>query len=269
MSFLTLNSQAMKKLILAASMLLALPAAKADDKTKKETPATVDLEMVSVSGGRFDMGEDSAAMDRRPAHSVVLKDFRIGKYEVTQAQWEAIMGSNPSAYNHCDDCPVTNVSWNDIQTFIEKLNAKTGRHFRLPTEAEWEFAARSGKQEHMRKLADDQIAGNKHSGRHVLQYIAWFDRNSNDHPHRVGRKDPNKLGLFDMTGNVEEWVNDWYGKSYFSAREANNPTGPDGGISKVVRGGGWHSAANEVSVTRRAAYLPTEKSISLGFRLAE
>lgn len=259
----------MKKLILTATLLWALPAAYAEDKGKKDTPAQVELEMVNIQGGRFDMGDDSGATDRRPAHSVVLKDFLIGKFEVTQAQWESVMGTNPSGYNHCEDCPVTNVSWNDVQTFLEKLNAKTGRHFRLPTEAEWEFAARGGVKEHMRKLASDEIVGNKHSGRHVLQYIAWFERNANYHPHKVGRKDANKLGLHDMTGNVEEWVNDWYGKNYFSSREANNPQGPEGGISKVVRGGSWHSEADEVSVTRRAAYIPAEKSNALGFRIAE
>ncbi len=248
--------------------MLALTPAFATDKNDKDAK-TVTIEMVQVKGGRFDMGEDSAATDRRPAHSVILKDFTIGKYEVTEAAWMAVMGTMPSKYSYCDDCPITGVSWNDVQKFIEKLNSMSGHHYRLPTEAEWEFAARGGMQEHWRYNSDDKVIGNRHSGRAVVQYIGWFERNSKDHVHPVGKKDANKLGVHDMTGNVEEWVNDWYGKNYFSKRDVTNPQGPDGGISKVVRGGSWRSEKEELSVTRRSAYLPDEKSISLGFRLAE
>lgn len=258
----------MKKLLLSLALLAALQPAFATDKNDKDAK-TVSIEMVAVKGGRFDMGEDSGATDRRPAHTVILKDFTIGKHEVTEAVWMAVMGSNPSVYTYCDDCPVTNVSWNDIQVFLEKLNSKSGKHYRLPTEAEWEFAARGGTLEHMRADNEDKLSGSKHSGRVVIQYVAWFQRNSNDHVHPVGRKTPNALGAYDMTGNVEEWCNDWYSKNYFSKRDVTNPQGTDGGISKVVRGGSWRSEADEVSVTRRAAYLPNEKSISLGFRLAE
>lgn len=260
----------MKKTLLSIGLLLALQPAFATDKNDKESKKPmVSYEMVSVKGGRFDMGDDSGAADRKPAHAVVLKDFTIGKYEVTQEIWEAVMGSNPSIYNNCDKCPVTNVSFNDIQSFLDKLNTMTGKHYRMPTEAEWEYAARGGQQEHWRVNGAGNTVGRKHSGRTVLQYVAWFERNSNDHLHETGKKDPNKLGLYDMTGNVEEWVNDWYGKSYFSKNTVNNPQGPDGGISRVVRGGSWRSIGDECSVTRRAAYLPNEKSISLGFRLAE
>lgn len=262
------ESKTMKKILTSVALLLALQPAFATDKNDKDAKS-VNIEMVSVPGGKFDMGEDSAATDRRPAHTVILKDFTIGKYEVTEAVWMAVMGSNPSTYTYCDDCPVTGVSFNDIQKFLEKLNSMTGKHYRLPTEAEWEFAARGGVKEHMRKNNEDKMVGNRHSGRVVLQYVAWFERNAKDHVHPVGKKDPNQLGICDMTGNVEEWCNDWYSKDYFSKRDVTNPQGANGGISKVVRGGSWRSEANEVSVTRRAAYLPDEKSISLGFRLAE
>ncbi len=249
----------MKKILLPVVLLACLnPAFAQKNKDKKEAQLTID--MMSVQGGKFDMGDDSAYIDRRPAHSVVLKSFSIGTYEVTQAQWKAIMDKNPSAYK-CDDCPVTNVSWNDVQTFITKLNEKTGKHYRLPTEAEWEFAARGGVKENPEHMK-------KYSGREVLQYIAWFERNANDHQHPVGKKRANELGLHDMTGNVEEWTNDWYSKDYFSKRDANNPQGPSGGNSKVVRGGSWQSEKDEISVTRRAAYTPDTKATSLGFRLA-
>ena len=246
----------MKKILLPVVLLLSLQSAFAHQDTKQ-----VSVDMVTVKGGKFDMGDDSAAMDRRPNHTVMLKDFSIGATEVTQAQWEAVMGSNPSKYQ-CADCPVTNVSFNDIQEFITKLNSMTGKHYRLPTEAEWEFAARGGTRENKENMS-------KYSGRKVLQYIAWFERNANDHQHPVGKKRANELGLHDMTGNVEEWVNDWYSKDYFSKKNVSNPQGPDGGNSKVVRGGSWKSLKDEVSVTRRAAYTPATKSTSLGFRLAE
>ncbi len=258
----------MKKFLLPVALLLTMQSAFAQ-KAKDAKAEAVSIDMIYVKGGKFDLGNDSEAVDRRPAHTVNLKDFSIGRYEVTEAQWVAVMGKNPSSYTYCSTCPVTNVSWNDIQTFLEKLNTMTGKHYRLPTEAEWEFAARGGLREHMRTTADDKKVGNKHSGRVVLQYGAWFERNAKDHVHQVGKKAPNALDIYDMTGNVEEWVNDWYGKDYFTKREVNDPKGPDGGFSKVVRGGHWNSEADEVSVTRRAAYVPTSKSVYLGFRIAE
>lgn len=244
----------MKKILLPVVLLLSLQPVFA------QTSPQVTVDMVQVKGGRFDMGDDSAAMDRRPDHTVMLKDFSMGTYEVTQAQWKAVMGNNPSLYE-CSNCPVSNVSWDDIQAFITKLNSMTGMAYRLPTEAEWEFAARGGVLENKENMK-------KYSGRRVLQYIAWFDRNANDHQHPVGKKRANELGIYDMTGNVEEWVNDWYGKDYFSKRDAKDPQGPNGGNAKVVRGGSWQSEKDEVSVTRRAAYTPDSKSTSLGFRLA-
>lgn len=233
----------------------------AEDKNNKES---LDLKplMVEVKGGKFDMGSDDEAADRKPAHTVILKDFSMGRYEVTEAQYKAVMGKEAVTFPYCDNCPITNVSWNDVMTYIEKLNAATGHKYRLPTEAEWEYAARGGNLVSSKKQK-------KYSGKHVLQYIAWFDRNAKEHVHEIGRKDPNELELYDMTGNVEEWCSDWYGKDYFTKNEVSNPQGPQTGISKVVRGGSWKSEAYDLSVTRRAAYLPTEKSIALGFRLAE
>ncbi|NDC42972.1 MAG: formylglycine-generating enzyme family protein [Chitinophagia bacterium] len=241
-------------LLVASAPFLAI----AKDKNNKPND-NMHPEMVAVKGGQFDMGSNDESEDRKPAHSVTLADFSIGKYEVTEAEYKAVMGADAITFPYCSDCPVTNISWNDAMTYIQKLNAATGHHYRLPTEAEWEYAARGGATTKHKKYA----------GRRVLQYIAWFERNANDHVHVVGKKDPNELGLYDMTGNVEEWCNDWYGKNYFTSKDVTNPTGPESGISKVVRGGSWKSEKGELSVTRRAAYLPKDHSIALGFRLAE
>ncbi len=251
----------MKKFLLPVVLLLSLQSAIGQEQkaAKSELPG---IDMVYVKGGKFDLGDDSEAMDRRPAHTVMLKDFTIGKYEVTEEQWVAVMGKNPSSYTYCNTCPVTNVSFNDAIAFINKLNTLTGKHYRLPTEAEWEFAARGG-------VLENKTHMKKHAGKRLLQTIAWYEGNAKDHPHPTGHKKANELGICDMTGNVEEWCNDWYSKDYFTHKDVSNPQGPDGGISKVVRGGSWNSEAQDVSVTRRAAYLPDAKSIYLGFRLAE
>jgi len=247
----------MKKLVSFAVLLCIMQPAFAQRKADR-TADVLDMSMVSVQGGRFDMGADSESVDRKPAHTVKLHDFAISKFEVTQNQWEAVMGDNPSRYK-CGDCPVTDVSWNDVHDFITKLNEKTGKHYRLPSEAEWEYAARGGRNDRMIR----------YSGKRGPQPVAWYDENSKDHLHKVGRKVPNELGLYDMSGNVEEWCNDWYSKDYYTKRTVENPQGPDGGFSKVVRGGGWNSSAYDIVVTRRAAYTPDTKSNSLGFRLAE
>ena len=258
----------MKKVVSLFTLLLLLQPSFAHTKPAKKASPT-DIEMVAVQGGKFDMGSDDDQMDRRPAHTVTLKDFSIGKYEITERQWKAVMDSNPSVYTYCNDCPITNVSWNDIQAFLKKLNEKTGKHYRLPTEAEWEYAARGGAKEIMRKDKEDKLYGKKHSGKQLLQTIAWYDGNAKDHVHPVGRKKGNELELHDMTGNVEEWCNDWYGKDYVTKKDVTDPQGPDGGTSKVVRGGSWYSQANETSVTRRAAYLPDTKTMYLGFRVVD
>ena len=192
--------------------------------------------MVYVSGGTFTMGatseQGSDALDReKPTHSVTLSSFYLCKYEVTQALWRAVMGNNPSSFKG-NNLPVQNVSWNDCQTFISRLNNLTGRIFRLPTEAEWEYAARGG----------NRSRGYKYSGSNVLSDVAWYDDNSGGKTHPVGSKSPNELGLYDMSGNVWEWCSDWYGT--YSSSSQTNPTGASCGSSRVRRGGGWHSGAH-------------------------
>ena len=218
------------------------------------------FEMVYVKGGTFTMGATAeqgsdAESDEKPTHSVTLSDFYIGKYEVTQAQWKAVMGSNPS-YFKGDNLPVENVSWNDIQEFIKKLNAQTGKKYRLPTEAEWEYAARGG----------NQSKGYKYSGSNNVGDVAWYTDNSNSKTHPVGQKTPNELGIYDMSGNVWEWCQDWYGS--YSSSSQTNPTGPSSGSQRVLRGGSWCSSVRCCRVTFRSDDYPDRRSSAYGFRLA-
>jgi len=281
----------MKQTFASLLMLLFLQPAMAQRKINKAKDP-MQIITVKVEGGKFDMGSDDHTEDRKPAHTVALKSFNIGAYEVTQEQWEDVMGKNPSIYN-CAQCAVTNVSWNDVQEFITKLNAK-GKHYRLPTEAEWEYAARGGQTERIsmdknrdnnivarggvneflvshdnRKIPAKEKEGKPYAGKVLPGSVAWFNRNAEDHVHPIGRKKPNALGIYDMSGNAEEWCSDFYAGNYGASTPQDNPQGPSGGRSRVVRGGSYSSSAAEVGVTRRAAYLPDTKSSSLGFRLVE
>ena len=216
-------------------------------------------EMVYVEGGTFTMGatseQGSDALDgEKPAHSVTLDGYYIGKYEVTQKLWKAVMGSNPSDFKG-DNLPVENVSWDDVQEFLRKLNAMTGKNYRLPTEAEWEFAARGG----------NSSRSYKYCGSNSLGSVAWYYDNSGDRTHAVGTKSPNELGIYDMSGNVWEWCQDWYG-SYNSSPQ-RNPKGPNSGSYRVYRGGCWCNYAWSCRVSNRN-YFPPDNRSYLGFRLA-
>lgn len=208
--------------------------------------------MVLIPGGTFQMGSTSseADSDEKPVHQVTLKFFYIGKYEVTQSLWEAVMGSNPSKFKG-DNHPVEQVSLDDIYAFITKLNQMTGKRYRLPTEAEWEYAARGG------TLSDRY--GN-------ISDIAWHSGNSGDSTHVVGGKQPNAYGLYDMLGNVWEWCQDWFGEYTTSAK--SNPTGPSAGSGRVHRGGSWSNIARHVRAPLRFRYLPSSSFSNVGFRLA-
>jgi formylglycine-generating enzyme required for sulfatase activity len=244
----------------------------------KDDPIPTDIPLVYVSGGTFTMGctaeqGEDCEDNEKPAHQVTLDGFYIGKYEVTQAQWEAVMGANPSKFSG-DNLPVTNVSWNDIvgisgdymtiyniqyyaDGFIYKLNKLTGRHYRLPTEAEWEYAARGGA----------SSRGYKYSGSNVLGNVAWYYDNSgikNHHP--VGTKSPNELGVYDMNGNVEEWCSDRYEK--YNNNFQINPISSTTGSDRVIRGGGWHSNDRNCRVPGRVGCAPRSHRTGLGFRLA-
>ena len=216
--------------------------------------------MVYVSGGTFMMGTTSeqgsnAFYDEKPAHSVTLSSFYLCKYEVTQALWRAVMGNNPS-YFKGDNLPVENVSWNDCQTFIFRLNNLTGKNFRFPTEAEWEYAARGG----------NRSRGYKYSGSNVLSDVAWYSDNSGDKTHPVGSKSPNELDLYDMSGNVDEWCSDWYGT--YSSSAQTNPTGPSSGSYRVYRGGSWYGIGWGCLSSYRNCNAPDYRDFDLGLRLA-
>ncbi len=214
------------------------------------------IQMVFVKGGTFQMGSNIED-DEKPIHSVTVSDFYIGKYEVTQKLWKEIMGNNPSDFKG-DNLPVEKVSWNDIQDFLKKLNKKTGKNFRLPTEAEWEYAARGG----------NKSRNYKYSGSNNIDDVAWYDNNSDNETHTVGSKKSNELGIYDMSGNVWEWCSDWYDGNYYSKSPKENPTGPTAGSYRVLRGGSWFSSAKSCRPANRNYNTPDNSNASIGFRFA-
>ena len=221
----------------------------------------VSFKMVRVEGGTFTMGAtaeqgNEADSNEEPSHRVTLSTFSIGETEVTQQLWEAVMGSNPSAFKGAQR-PVEQVSWDDCQGFILELNRLTGRQFRLPTEAEWEYAARGG----------NRSTGCKYAGSNSVANVAWYTDNSGGTTHDVKTKQANELGLYDMNGNVWEWCQDLYG-IYSLAAAATNPTGPLSGSDRVIRGGGWFNDARGCRVSFRISYAPSFRFSTLGLRLA-
>ena len=217
------------------------------------------IEMVRVEGGTFTMGATAeqasdAFSDELPTHKVTLSPFLIGKYEVSQTLWLAVMGENPSV-NTGINLPVDNVTWNECQTFITKLNELTGKNFRLLTEAEWEYAARGG----------NKSKGYKYSGSNNLGDVAWYIDNSNNTSHAMGTKAPNELGIYDMTCNVMEWVSDWKGS--YSSGAQTNPTGPDSGTYRVNRGGSYGNVERLSRITNRNSIDPNMSSKTMGLRL--
>ena len=219
----------------------------------------ISIDMVRVEAGTFTMGATPEMKDpfdwEKPVHQVTLtNDYYIGKYEVTQALWQAVMGNNPSNYNG-ENLPVENVSWDDCQEFISKLNSITGKKFRLPTEAEWEYAARGGK----------KSKGYQYSGSSNLSEVAWYWDNSGSKTHAVGSKQANELGIYDMSGNVLEWCQDWYGVYDSSSRA--NPTGVKIGPYRVRRGGCWSNFSTDCRSSYRDYNAPDDRNSFLGLRL--
>lgn len=230
-------------------------------KVETITVKGISFDMIFVEGGKFTMGATSEqgkeAFDReRPIHEVTLSSYYIGKCEVTQELWQAIMGSNPSYFRGDLHQPVEMVNWTDCQEFITKLNSLTGKHFRLPTEAEWENAARGGK----------WSMGYKYAGYNKLDEVAWYNNNSAGKTHPVGQKSPNELGLYDMSGNVYEWCQDWYGS--YTRNSQTNPIGPYSGTDRVWRGGCWGHDEGNCRVSVRNYYNPSGRYPYHGLRLA-
>ncbi len=218
-------------------------------------------EMVFVKGGCYEMGCGSwsgeCGRDEKPVHEVCVDDFYIGKYEVTQKQWKALMGGNPSHFKDCgDNCPVEGVTWDDARKFIRKLNKKTGMNFRLPTEAEWEYACRSGGRKE------------KFSGGNNADEVAWYRDNAGRRTHPVGQKKPNGLGIYDMSGNVLEWVRDIYNSKAYRKHSRMNPLYNASVLGcRVHRGGSWVTKKVKLRCTNRSDFSPTLSGPELGFRL--
>ena len=261
---ITFITAQMKKIVLLFALALT--------SLRGYCQADLNFQMIAVKGGSFFMGCDDAKYlakeydDERPYHRVSLTPYYIGKYEVTNGQWRKLMGIYPPAYNgvnyankDCDDCPVVMVNWDDAQEFINKLNVKfPGKHYRLPTETEWEYAARGGR----------YASGNTYPGSNRLKDVAWYGK-PDGATHPIGKKDPNELGIYDLAGNVSEWLADWYGEDYYkNTIDEISPKGPKAGEKRVVRGGSYY----DDDVTCRSVYRdkldPETRKWNLGFRLA-
>ena len=231
-----------------------------DGKDKVFTVNGVSFKMIAVKGGTFTMGatpeQTGANSDELPTHSVTLSDYYIGETEVTQELWTAVMGSNPSHFTGDMLRPVENVSWDDCQTFISKLNQLTGGRFLLPTEAQWAYAARGG----------NKSKGYTYSGSNAIDDVAWYWYNSDRMTHPVKTKAPNELGIYDMSGNVWEWCSDWYGD--YSSAAQTDPTGPATGSGRVGRGGSWRHDATGCRVATHSSCTPASASSDTGLRLA-
>lgn len=235
--------------------------------------AVTGMEFVRVKGGCYKMGDTygDGDGDEKPVHEVCVSDFYIGKYEVTQGQWTKVMGSNPSRFASGDEYPVENVSWNDAQLFIGKLNREAGAAYRLPTEAEWEYAAREGG------------GKTRYSGTSDENRLSWFanfcdsrceygwkittqDDNA-ENTSQVGKFRPNKLGIYDMSGNVWEWIQDRYDENYYLKSPRDNPAGGEKGKRRVIRGGSWSDVPDHLRAAERDSLEPERRSNNTGFRL--
>ncbi|MFH0782750.1 MAG: SUMF1/EgtB/PvdO family nonheme iron enzyme [Pseudomonadota bacterium] len=260
--------EAEKKTIVAEQARLAEEKTKAEEAEQKRlaalgpksgdvfTDSTTGMEFVYVPKGCFQMGDTfgDGGVDEKPVHEVCVDGFFIGKYEVTQGEYTRIIGSNPSQFKKGDRYPVEQVSWDDAQAFIRNLNDKSGKSYRLPTEAEWEYAARSGGRKE------------KYAGADSPDAVAWYTSNSGGSTHSVGSKSPNGLGLYDMSGNVWEWCQDRSDSSYYNNSPRDNPQGPSSGVYRVLRGGGWYYVPGRVRAAIRGRRAPGHRDFP-GFRL--
>lgn len=265
----------MKNFLLLLMLLpvLTLVACGGDDKdepkpdtdkyaTRVITVEGISFKMIKVEGGTYTMGakddDNDAWSNEKPAHQVTVSTFAIGETEVTQELWQAVMGSNPSYFSGAKN-PVEMVNWEDCQEFIGRLNNLTGMKFRMPTEAEWEYAARGGKN------SKDYTC----PGGNIVDDVAWYSNNSNNKTHVVAAKAPNELGLYDMCGNVNEWCQDWFDGDYYSNSPKDNPKGPSSPSTwRVFRGGDWNDGLKSCRISYRNGGIPTKAEKTKGLRLA-
>jgi len=236
--------------------MAAEEAKRKEEEAKQKAAAPAGIEFVDIPGGSFQMGSDTVA-SQQPVHTVTLQPFKLGKYEVTQAQWRTVMGDNPSSFQGCDNCPVESVSWEDVQGFIQKLNQQTGGHYRLPSEAEWEYACRSGGK------PEEYCGGNS------PEALAWYTDNSGNKTHPVGQKSANGLGLYDMSGNVWEWTQDCWNESYNGAPADGSAWQSGDCGQRVGRGGSWSGTPGWIRSANRARDAPGGRGDGLGFRLVQ
>lgn len=254
------------KSVLTILCLLLMSASCKGDGVKENLTFTVNgvtFKMVYVQGGTFQMGATSEQGnvfddDEKSVHQVALSAYYIGETEVTQELWQVVTGRNPSYFSGSGKLPVEQVSWVACQNFLKKLNELSGKQFRLLTEAEWEFAARGG----------IKSKGYKYSGSNNIDEVAWYELNSNSRTHEVGMKAPNELGLYDMSGNVWEWCQDWYDWHGYSSNPQMNPTGPSTGRDRVSRGGSWAYDARYCRVSDRSFGPSYASGRRIGLRLA-
>lgn len=235
-----------------------------DSVVRVQVADGVEMEMVWVQGGSFTMGSNATPKGvkltyalARPEHRVTVDGYFIGRYEVTQGLWQAVMGENPSKFKGSANLPVESVSWTEAQEFAMRLSQMTGRRFRLPSEAEWEYAARGGS-----KSQRNPYAG---CNRNQLDNHGWYCVNSDGATHAVGQLQPNELGLYDMSGNVAEWCQDWV--EAYTSEEQTNPRGPRQGENRVLRGGHYNSTSAACTVYDRGWYLPSGKYELYGLRI--
>jgi len=238
-----------------------IPVSKAHSPGETWREPEVGIEFVWVPAGCYQMGCGSwtsdCSNDEKPVHEVCVDGFWMGKYEVTQGEWQKVTGQNPSYYKSGEKHPVAHVSWNDVQEFIRRLKDANGGKYelRLPSEAEWEYACRSGGKNE--KYAGGDKAGN----------VAWFKKNSGDSSHQVGTKQPNGMGIYDMSGNAWELCEDNYEESAYAEHERKNPVNRSGGLNRVIRGGAWHGGGISVRCATRSVFDPVSRRDRVGLRL--
>ena len=256
----TWNWKLCKLAALAFACVAAHPA-RADDWPEGNLEPINTFEMVAVPAGCYEMGDFTGKGDvnEHPQHTACVKAFELGKFPVSQMEWISVMGKNPSANVACGGfCPVENVSWNEVRDFIKRLNARGSAKYRLPTEAEWEYAARSGGKAQAWAGTSDEAE---------LGEYAWYIENAVFQAHPVGKKKPNGLGLYDMSGNVWQWTADWYAAGYDAHAVKQNPQGPRAGKQRALRGGYWGSPSRMLRTTRRIGLMPDAKGPGFGLRL--
>lgn len=250
------------KLLSVLFVLMAASVSYSADNPPVYKDPTTGMEFVFIKGGCYQMGDTfgDGYEDEKPVHEVCVNDFYMSRYVVTQAQWRTLMDKNPPSMAICgDNCPVNRVSWIEAQNFIDKLRSKTSKNYRFPTEAEWEYAARSGgKQEKWAGISDKESPdGNPRYGSKQQPKVP-----------NVGQKKPNGLGLYDMSGTIWQWVQDWYDKDFYAKSPKDNPQGPEIGQDRVRRGGSWSNSPQYTRTTIRLASSPATQGDATGFRVA-